>query len=342
MSQVNFCRPIIPNFNNLEKLLKESIDSGQLSNFGILYEKAVILLKEYLKVGHKDLILTSSGHTALMAAYSVLGIQKIVIPNYTFSSTLQAARLQNIDVSIIDINEESATISVQDLESLSFDYDAVVIVCPLSIIPPLEELSLFCKANNKKLIIDGAATFGSSSEIFSYGDAYCLSFHATKTLSVGEGGAVIINKGYEEKVKSYITFGMDKEKNIQMCGINGKISEYSCAILIDLLLTIEDSLQKRINNISLYQEYLSEFFIPSHAERTVYTSAPLFLPEGKKEDAIKRLNSEGFTALSYYKPLVSGFIHSANLFNRNVCLPSHHEVREEDIDKIIKIIKLYL
>ena len=337
MNSISFCKPSLPNFDDVADLLANSMRSGHLSNFGPLYRRATKKLSEVLNLVDKEPVITSSGHTALMTAYSVLGVDKVIVPDYTFVSTLCAAELQGIKTIVSDVDVNTGSFTPEILDSIDEDFDAVVVVCPLSIIPDLKALHDYCIKNNKKMIVDGAATFGSSTDIYSYGDAYCMSFHATKTLSVGEGGAVVLSKSLVDKAEEYITFGLSKNKEVLSVGINAKVSEYTCAILLSLLDGMSYDTSMRYRNVKLYKEYLEEYMLPSFAEKTVYSSLPLYIPE-YSDRVIEKLRRIGVQALKYYKPLV-GRDNAVKLFNMSVCLPTHHGLREQDVLNIIKTVR---
>ena len=333
---VPFCKPVLPNFSRLESLLGDSMRSGHLSNFGSLYHTAVRTLVRKLGLYEdRGIVLTSSGHTALMTAYASLGVKRLVVPSYTFEATRAAATLQGIEVILADVSPDTGCLDVESLSVIPSDsYDSVVVVASLSTIPDLDYLSYYCRRLGKKLIIDGAPTFGTGG-VYNYGDAYCLSFHATKTLSIGEGGAVILNNNLVEAAKQYITFGFDKNKEVKMTGINGKLSEYSCAILVNLLRRIDYYVDRRVENLEQYKKRFGYLIPKSFIDRTVYCSLPIVLDSEKKaKDCLKSLNSKGVQALQYYKPLDTSFEVSNSLYKRNVCLPIHHGLSCEEIDFI--------
>jgi dTDP-4-amino-4,6-dideoxygalactose transaminase len=329
---------------NVSSTLEESFSSGHLSNFGHLHNVACEKLTRYFGLDEdRDVMLTSSGHTALMSAFATLGSKSVLMPAYTFQSTFSSAAIQDINITLIDSEKDSPVIDFEKVCKIDKSmYDTVVVVCPLSIIPDLQKISEFCKENNKKLIIDGAATFGSESNncIYSCGDAYCMSFHATKTLSVGECGCVIANKEVIKEVKKYITFGFDGNKVPIMVGINGKVSEYTCAILIDLLSNINPLLTIRADNSNYLRKRLNDYVnIPeSFAGITMYQAFPIFLKDKTTRDKVfNELRLNNVEVMSYYKPL-KDLENATNLYNRNICIPNHHNVSLQDIDDVCSII----
>jgi len=343
MSIINFCSPDIPDQGELDGILKTSFQRGHLSNFGPLYDKAVSELSNLLNIvgSDKELVLTSSGHTALMAAYACLGTKKALVPAYTFESTRSAATIQGIELVISDVDVDTGCLSVDILNDMAKDYDTVVVVCALSTIPDLSGIEDFCRINNKRLIIDGAPTFGTSlysgdRPIHDYGDAFCYSFHATKTLSVGECGAIIARTNIADKVRQFINFGFDRNKNVSMTGMNAKISEYTCAVLLALLKNIKNVIDRRKLNYLIYKQRLGKYIPSSTSAVTVYQCLPLFI-EGKSKEVIEALNKKDIQALKYYKPLMNQPT-ARMLYDSNVCLPNHHRLTDSDVNLICDIV----
>lgn len=343
--RIRFCEPLTPDFELVHAYLKESLVSGHLSNFGSVYTSLCNRFKDevFNLPPTRNILLTSSGHTALMAAYAALGVKRLVVPSFTFEATRSAASLQGITPIIKDVDPYSGCFTVDILQSIDVStYDAVVVVCALSTIPDLIGIQDYCIQNGKKLIIDAAPAFGTK-DIYHYGDAFCLSFHATKTLPAGEGGAVILKSEYYSRAKSYINFGFDDNKSILLVGMNAKLSEYSCAILSAVLDIVEPAVESRVSNLFFYKKYLDEFIPPTSINRTVYQSLPLFLDSADRVNKIRQeLTSLGIENLQYYKPLSTDFPIAMSLYSRNINLPIHQGVSEEDIQTISSVIRKFL
>ena len=324
----------------MSKYLETSMAIGHLSNFGPLHEFLTRRLELFLLLREdRKLTLVSSGHTALMAAYAALGVKRAVVPAYTFESTRAAATLQGVEVIPVDVDPKSGCLSVEVLETVPKDtqFDCVVVVCALSSIPDLKALHVWCRANNKTMIVDGAATFGTPG-VYHAGDAFCLSFHATKTFSVGEGGAVIANPEVSKKIRSYINFGFDAQKNIVLTGTNGKIIEYTSAIAMSILDKISPEIDARIKNYTRYAASLYEFLPETHSDRTVYQALPVFCKTVEAAALVREdLAAAGVQTLTYYPPFKKLPV-ASDLYSRNVCVPIHSGVTEDHIDFISNII----
>lgn len=337
---IRFCSPVVPDMDRVAFYLKESFEKKHLSNFGPAYQLLVSKLKDYLKLNSsKDILLTTSGHTALMAAYAALDLTNIVVPSYTFQSTGCAATLQGMFTYIVDVNERTGC-----LDSIpNYPWkgpSGIVGVCALSTIPDLDNLTKLAKTAKAKLVIDGAASFGTP-DIYNYGDAFCLSFHATKTFPIGECGALISDKKTIERAKQYVNFGFDKDRNPQMIGMNAKVSEYTCAIGLALLEKMPDVIEKRRNNFELYRKEIGSM-IPDSWKGcdTIYQALPTFCTFDflKARKVREKLKEGGVETLQYYRPL-SHHEKAGMLFLTNICLPIHQDLTSEEISYICKIVK---
>jgi dTDP-4-amino-4,6-dideoxygalactose transaminase len=331
---IRFCSPLVPDMRAVQRYLQPSFDAGHLSNFGQAYGKLCERLRTYLNLNDdKEVVIVSSGHAALQASYHVLNTKSPAVSDYTFASTMVASFGNPV---VVDCDQNGFL----DLEGVDGRCDGVALVCPISRIPDLQLYEIECKNRKVPLIIDGAATFGTS-DIYNYGDCFCLSFHATKTFPIGEGGAVICSMDVAKKIKQYINFGLDDNKNIAMHGTNAKISEYSCAIGLSILDQIEQPLgpiSRRIANARIYDEELSPYTLPSFSDETSYQTFPVYIGDNSLASTIRnKLRENNIEFSQYYRPL-TGMQCSKSLYESNICLPCHHNVSEEQIRLICSII----
>jgi dTDP-4-amino-4,6-dideoxygalactose transaminase len=313
--------------------LQPSFDSGHLSNFGQAYDKLCSRLHTHMGLSNdRGIVLVSSGHMALQAAYYVLGVKTPLVPDYTFRSTMVAAYGH---VTVADCDENGFL----DQESATSDYDGMVLVCPVSRIPNLGYYQGMCKKMNKPLVIDGAATYGTKG-IYNYGDAFCISFHATKTFPMGEAGAVICSKENAKKIKQFINFGFDDNRNPVIYGTNAKVSEYTCAIGLAVLDKIqEDAVMHKRGSVSkIYEDRMKKFILATSSAGTVYQAFPIYIDNTSAAETVRNiLAREEIANMQYYKPLI-GLPHAKRLYDTNICLPCHHGITEQDANRICDLI----
>lgn len=314
------------------------LPANRLSNFGQKNDRLCSLLKAHLKIPDSlDIVLCSSGHTALMAAYAVSGAKSFLMPAYTFESTRCAATLMGKEVKIVDVDPVSGCLEAAQVVDGT---DAVVSVAALSVVPNMSSLREATK--DKVLIIDGAASFGSPID-YTLCDYFCLSFHGTKTLPIGEGGAVICSVENAKKIKQFINFGFDEDRVPQMIGMNAKLSEYACDIGIDLLgFYVEGEgfepvdIYHRKTIVKLYASACRGYAQPSHF---VYQGYPVSCRT--PEDSIQltdKLTKAGIETKRYYRPLESGFPITERFYSTNVTIPCHSRVNLEAASLICELI----
>jgi dTDP-4-amino-4,6-dideoxygalactose transaminase len=335
---INIISPIRPDFSKVEAYMKEGLTHGVLSNFGPTYQKLVSRLRDYLQLSEdRDIVLVSSGHTALMAAYNVLGTGRVVMSSYTFPSTRQAAEIQGIFTSFCDVDLATGCPTPKTLDSYKYA-DTIAITTAVSNIPNLKELSEYAKVNHKKLVIDGAPSFGTPG-IYNYGDMFCLSFHATKTFGIGEGGAVICSKGHAATIKKFISFGFDDKKNVCFTGMNGKISEYTCGVGLSILDEMDLAIARRKRNAAIYQDRLGDLCWKSWIPDTVYQTFPIFARSARHAENIRAiLTNKSVQHLQYYRPLGPGSPNTNSLYERNICLPIHSHLIIDQVHFICDLV----
>lgn len=333
---IKVCTSIKPDFSIVERYLNDSFESAQMSNFGPCYERLCDELSVFLNLpAGKKIVLTSSGHTALMAAYGRFinrGYDFINGPSYTFPSTWQATPAEM---------EYKPYENIYSLDPGCLWDSILSVVAPLSTIPNFESITnTFGHCGYwAPIVIDGAATFGTK-DIYKYGHYYCLSFHATKTFPLGEGGAVICDACEEKETKAFLNFGVDKKKKMHRAGINGKISEYACAIGLSILPKMNEVIDKRLRNADIYKKRLGSLVPKSWVDDTVYQTFPIFFPSARKaKQARKLLTENNIQNLQYYKPYNPvSTKYAQDKYNKNICLPVHQDVNPQDIDFICDLI----
>jgi dTDP-4-amino-4,6-dideoxygalactose transaminase len=340
----------------VNKYLEHSNADGRMSNFGKLYQMFSERLHSYFSLRNdQEVIICSSGHIALMTAMFLAHSPRCIIPDYTFVSTKSAATLQNIHADILDVDVDTGALSLEKLEEESktaVDRPTICLVTPLSAIPPIKKYREIANTIFSKLIIDGAATFGTDiNTIFpTYADYYCMSFHATKSFPLGEGGILICSQEEKADAEAFINFGLDPKtkKQVLWTGINGKVSEYTCAIGLALLDNIRPLLAIRKRNSSILLDRFSNTLSSMAGKDTIYQSFPFFAESKEQADnIISSLTESGYETIKYYKPLSYLKDETTNtvamdLYNRSVCLPIHSSVTEENVNEMIGVISKWI
>ncbi|WP_309441085.1 DegT/DnrJ/EryC1/StrS family aminotransferase [Bacillus tequilensis] len=210
---ISFHRPDITN-EELETVA-ETIKSGWISKGPkvIEFEKK---LGEYLSAEH--VISCNSGTAALHMALLALGVgegDEVIVPSFTFCSSVNVILHVGATPVFADICEDDLCIDPEDVrQKLSPRTKAVIAVHFAGYPANLDELSGICKEHGLYLIEDAAHALGTRYKgkmIGTHGDAVCFSFYATKNITTGEGGALILqDEAAAERARLYGWHGITK------------------------------------------------------------------------------------------------------------------------------------
>jgi dTDP-4-amino-4,6-dideoxygalactose transaminase len=125
----------------------------------------------------------------------------------------------------------------------------------------IDELEEIAHRRGLKLLFDSAAALGCSYKgrlIGSFGNAEVLSFHATKFVNSGEGGAVVTNDDdLAARLRLMKNFGFAGADKVISIGTNGKMSELAGALGLTNLESIEPFTRINRGNFDLYCDELS-------------------------------------------------------------------------------------
>lgn len=198
--------------------------------------------------------------------------------------------------------------------------------------------------------------------ILNWGDLSTLSFHATKVYNTIEGGAMIMHDESTKKRIDYLkNFGFANETTVVGPGINSKMDEIRSAYGLLNLRQVDEAISNRQHVSNNYREALRgieglTFFEDMPGVKHNYSYFPMFIDAEKygttRDELYFKLKEQNILGRRYFYPLISEFstyrgLDSArpeNLPNAHrmadsvICLPMHHELKENDINKIINLI----
>ena len=184
--------------NNEKKYIHNVLNSDKQSGDG----SYTLLCHEYLKKYSKNsypLLTTSCTHSLEMSAL-LLDIKEgdeVIMPSYTFVSTANAFLLRGAKIIFCDSQKDNPNLDVTHLESLITNKTRVIVpVHYAGVSCNMDRLKKIAKKNNLLIVEDAAQGIGAYYKdipLGTIGDFGCVSFHDTKNISCGEGGAIFIN-----------------------------------------------------------------------------------------------------------------------------------------------------
>ncbi len=357
--------PLLPNLEEFTKILQEVWDSKWITNNGSYHKQLEQALAEYLKVPFVSLF--TNGTLPLITGLQALRITgEVITTPYSFVATTHSLWWNGIKPVFIDIDWETGCINPDKIEA--------AITPKTTAIMPVHVYGKPCNINaiqniadkyGLKVIYDAAHAFGvevNGESILNAGDLSTLSFHATKVFNTVEGGAMII---HDEKTKQRIdylkNFGFAGETEVIAPGINSKMDEIRSAYGLLNLRQVDAAIEARHQVAISYRKALRdvegiEFWDDIPGVRHNYSYFPIFVDAkkyGKTRDELYfKMREQGVWGRRYFYPLISEFstyrgLPSAakenlpvahKMADSVICLPMHHALSTEDIERIISII----
>ena len=222
---IQMCVPRLPSKSELRPYLERIDHSHIYSNFGPLVNEFESRLSEYFQIPVEQLATCSNATDAIEGAIRTSGNVNEMwdVPSWTFTATAAALVASGANFTFRDID---------DTQRIRIDssFKNVIEVLPFG-----EGLDFDRHVHpTKNLLVDAAASFDALKAIELPTDrrvGIVLGFHATKTLSTGEGGLFISNDPeWVMEFKKWTNFGMLGSRISTIPGSNSKMNEYSAAI----------------------------------------------------------------------------------------------------------------
>ena len=357
--------PLLPNLDEFTESLKEIWESKWITNNGQFHQKLEAALAEYLKVPYVSLF--TNGTLPLLTALQALRITgEVITTPYSFVATTHGLWWNGIKPVFVDIDPSTGNIDPQRIEAAITPRTTAILPVHVYGKPcDTEAIQSIADKYGLKVIYDAAHAFGvevNGESLLNAGDMSTLSFHATKVFNTIEGGAMVM---HDEKTKQRIdylkNFGFANEVEVVGPGINSKMDEIRSAYGLLNLKQVDAAIAARQKVAVAYREALRNvdgisFWDDMPGVRHNYSYFPIFVDAEKygmtRDELYMKMKDQGVWSRRYFYPLISEFstyrgLESSrpeNLPNAHmmadtvICLPMHHALREEEINRIIDCI----
>jgi dTDP-4-amino-4,6-dideoxygalactose transaminase len=210
------------------KYIKEAFDNGHFCGDGVFTRKCDSILQEITR-SKKVLLTTSCTHALEMAALlaDIGPGDEVIMPSFTFVSTANAFALRGAKIVFVDIRPDTMNIDENKIEAaISSKTKAIVPVHYGGVSCEMDLIMELAARYNLIVIEDAAQGLGSyykGKPLGSIGHLGAISFHETKNIHCGEGGAIVINdEKYLERSEIIREKGTNRSKFLR-----GQIDKYS-------------------------------------------------------------------------------------------------------------------
>ncbi len=309
--------------------IEQAIANKKISGDGPFTKKCNQWLEETTGTA-KALLTTSCTHATEMAAL-LCDIQpgdEVIMPSYTFVSTADAFVLRGAKAVFVDIRPDTMNIDERLIENaVTEKTKAIVPVHYAGVSCKMDEINAIAKRHNLFVVEDAAQAICSTYKgqpCGTLGDFGCYSFHETKNLSMGEGGAILIrDPKYAEKAEIIREKGTNRSKFFRgeidkytwvEAGSSYLPSELNAAYLWAQMEIADQVMADRMNSWNIYYEELKDLEergiveLPHIPEDCVHNAHMFYLKAADLDERtrlIDYLKAHDVNAVFHYVPLHS-------------------------------------
>lgn len=358
-------QPYLPPLEEFIPSLQRIWDSRILANNGPFHKQLEAALCAYLGVEHISLF--ANGTLALVTALQALRVTgEVITTPYSFVASSHALLWNGLKPVFVDVEYETFNLDPKRIEAaITPQTTAIVPVHCYGRPCDVDAIQKIADNYNLRVIYDAAHAFGvrdHGGSVLRHGDLSVMSFHATKVFNTFEGGAIV---SPDAKTKARIdhlkNFGYVDEVTVVAPGINGKMNEFNAALGLLQLDYIDTAIEMRGRIDSKYRAELKRVAgirlpEPADIDKANHSYFPILVgPEYplSRDELFERLRSYNIVARRYFYPLISEFpmyrgLPSADAHNLPVavglsrqvlCLPMYPDLADEDLQRIVAIIK---
>lgn len=362
MDNITVTSPLLPSLDEFNELLKQIWDSKWITNNGQFHKQLEKELAEYLKVPYISLF--TNGTLPLITALQALRITgEVITTPYSFVATTHSLWWNGIKPVFVDVDPTNCGIDPSKIEAaITPKTTAIMPVHCYGKPCDTKAIQEIADKYGLKVIYDAAHAFGvevDGESILKAGDMSTLSFHATKVYNTIEGGALVVGDEQTKRRIDYLkNFGFANETTVVAPGINSKMDEVRAAYGILNLRQVDAAIEARNKAANIYRKVLRDvegitFFDDMPGVRHNYSYFPIFIDAEKfgktRDELFFEMKEAGVLSRRYFYPLISEFstyrsLPSASrenlpnaykLADTVLCLPMHHELTVEDIDRVL-------
>ena len=329
----------------------------------------------------KHACLISNGTAALHVALQAIGVgegDEIITTPLTFAASANCGLYCGAKVVFADVNEETYNIDPASVkEKITDKTKAVVAVDFTGQAVELDELLSICHEKGIKLVEDGAHSIGTKykgRKVGSIADVTTFSFHPVKTVTCGEGGAIMTNDDeFAKRLYLYRSHGITREADLMVrepdgpwyyeqigLGMNYRMTDMQAALLGSQLDKLEIFSKRRSQIVKIYDEAFSKVdglivqkeIAESDTTRHLYIlRLDLNKLKCTRREFFDAMNAENICCNVHYIPVYRHPYYEQLGYKKGLCpvaekiyegimsLPLYYSLTDEDVNDVIEAVK---
>jgi len=292
---------------------------------------------------------TAALHSALFTAGIMEG-DEVIIPSITFTATANAVCYLGAKPIFCDVNE-SLLINPYIIENLVTPKTKAVITVDMGgQLVDYQIIKSICKKHNLVFISDSCHAFGAITKKSKIArpDIICYSFHSSKNMTTGEGGAVLTdNLFYNTLINSFINHGMYKvfdNKQLHI-GYNYRMSDINAALGNSQLKKIDKFIIRRKEIANRYLKAFEKMVNVKVVRQQFENVWHLFIIKTRNRDKfIEYMRANNIMCVVHYPPVYDHTYHkkscvncpyTASIYDQIVSIPIFYTLSEGEQSLII-------
>tara|TARA_Y100000768_G_scaffold385611_1_gene372083 strand:+ start:8778 stop:9896 length:1119 start_codon:yes stop_codon:yes gene_type:complete len=336
--------------------IRDAANKKQLAGDGFYTMKCSQWLEDQILCGRA--LLTHSCTAALEMAAILANIQEgdeVIMPSFTFVSTANAFAIRGATPVFVDVRKDTLNIDEQLIEDAITEKTKAIVPVHYAGVPcEMDTIMKIAKKYDLLVIEDAAQGILSSYKgipLGSIGDIGCMSFHETKNIISGEGGALLLNnKKFYKRAEIIREKGTDRSSFMR-----GEVSKYSwvdigssylpgeiTAAFLYAQLEEGHAITKQRKKIwDFYNESLKKLessnsikrpFIPKNVFHNGHIYYILLPDNSSRDNFIKSMHSKGVHCVFHYVPL-----HGSKIGKRICRISSDLSITDDIADRLVRL-----
>lgn len=309
--------------------MAQAHSSGHLSGDGVFTKKCSAWLEH--RVGTRRALLTHSCTAALEMAALLANIgpgDEVIMPSYTFVSTANAFALRGAVPVFVDIRPDTLNIDETLIEAAITPRTKAIVPVHYAGVPCEMDVIMDIASRHNLVVIEDAAQAIMSTykgrALGSIGHMGCLSFHETKNVICGEGGALLVNDAQfidraeiiREKGTNRSQFFRGQVDKYTWCDLGSSFlpSDLIAAFLWAQFEAAQDITERRLSIWQLYHECFAPLersgvirrpVTHAHSEHNAHMYYLLLPDVSARSDFINSMKEQNIATVFHYIPLHS-------------------------------------
>ncbi len=354
------------------KAVEETVRSTFISGNGPACREFEKQLSEYLGVKH--VFYTNSCTTALDLAFRAKEFppeSEILVPNFTYTSTALGPLLNNLKIKLIDVYPDNGNIDVKKIEpAITKKTVAIAPVDYAGNPADMDPLMKIAAKYNLYVVHDTAQSIGAEykgKKTGSLAHVSTFSFHGTKNLTTGEGGALVTD---DDEIAEKVIYMREKGTNKQSFLIDNRDRGYYEYVTIgnsyvqsNILGALGLRQLKKIDWINARRTEIAEYYIEhlkdiqdiqlpkiTEGAKTNWHIFYILVPPAEKYWIMDALRAEGIYANVHYTPLHRNKFYehlgtdeelpnSMKFFGGLLRLPIYPSLTDGDVQSVVKAVR---